>query len=135
MLDTIKLMKELGVWVELTTLIIPSYNDSDKVLNGIVDFIMSIDPAIPWHVSQFYPTYKLTDVPRTPVETLRRARDIGLNKGLKYVYTGNVPGEGGENTFCPECNELLIERYGYSTQDKLKEGRCFQCSAGIDGVW
>ncbi len=134
-LDTIKLMKEQGVWVEVTTLIIPSYNDSDAVLNDIVDFIISVDPAIPWHVSQFYPTYKLMDVPRTPVETLRRARDIGLNKGLKYVYTGNVPGEGGENTYCPECKELIIERYGYSTQSKIKEGRCFKCSAEIEGVW
>jgi len=134
-LDTIKLMKEQGVWVEVTTLIIPSYNDSDEVLNGIVDFIISVDPAIPWHVSQFYPTYKLMDAQRTPVETLRRARDIGLNKGLKYVYTGNVPGEGGENTYCPECKELIIERYGYSTQNKIKEGRCFKCSAEIEGVW
>lgn len=134
-LDTIRLMKELGVWVEVTTLIIPSYNDSDKVLGDIIEFIKSVDPAIPWHVSQFYPTYKLLDVPRTPVETLRRARQLGLEKGLKYVYTGNVPGEGGENTFCPECKELIIERYGYSTQSKIKEGRCFKCSAEIEGVW
>lgn len=134
-LDTIKLMKELGVWVEVTTLIIPSYNDSDKVLGDIIEFIKSVDPAIPWHVSQFYPTYKLLDAPRTPVETLRHARQLGLEKGLKYVYTGNVPGEGGENTFCPECKELLIERYGYSTQNKIKEGRCFKCSAEIEGVW
>lgn len=134
-LDTIKLMKEQGVWVEVTTLIIPSYNDSEEVINGIVDFIISVDPSIPWHVSQFYPTYKLMDAPRTPVETLRRARDIGRNKGLKYVYTGNVPGEGGENTYCPECKERIIERYGYSTQSKIKEGRCFKCSAEIEGVW
>ncbi|MDH4028837.1 MAG: AmmeMemoRadiSam system radical SAM enzyme [Nitrospirota bacterium] len=134
-LDTIKLMKELGVWVELTTLIIPTCNDSRETLEGIIDFINSVDSAIPWHVSQFYPTYKLMDKPRTPVGTLRTARDLGLSKGLKYVYTGNVPGEGGENTYCPDCGELLIERYGYQTQSRMKEGTCFKCSAAIEGVW
>jgi pyruvate formate lyase activating enzyme len=135
-LDTIKLMKELGVWVEITTLIIPSYNDSEKVINGIIDFILSVDPAIPWHVSQFYPTYQLLDQPRTPVNTLRWARDLGLKRGIRYVYTGNVPGEGGENTYCPKCGELLIERLGYHiSQNKLKEGSCLKCSTKIEGVW
>jgi pyruvate formate lyase activating enzyme len=128
-LDTIKLMNELGVWVEVTTLIIPSYNDSDKVLSEIIEFIKSVDSSIPWHVSQFYPTYKLLDQQRTPLETLRRAREMGLKKGLKYVYEGNVPGEGGENTYCPKCGELLIERFGYQIL------QCFQCSAIINGVW
>jgi len=135
-LDTIKLMKELGVWIEITTLIIPTYNDSEKTINGIIDFILSVDPAIPWHVSQFYPTYELLDLPRTPVETLRWARETGLRRGIKYVYTGNVPGEGGENTYCPKCGELLIERLGYRiTQNKIKEGHCFKCAEIIDGVW
>jgi len=84
-LDTIRLMKHLGVWVEVTTLIIPSYNDSEKTLKGIAEFIKSVDPAIPWHVTQFYPTYELLDQPRTPLKTLRRARDIGIETGLKYV--------------------------------------------------
>lgn len=135
-LDTIKLMKELGVWVEITTLIIPSYNDSEESLNFIIEFIKSVDAAIPWHVSQFYPTFKLLDQPRTPVQTLRRARDMGLRKGLKYVYEGNVPGEGGENTYCPGCGELLIERFGYQIlQNKIKDGKCFKCSGIIHGVW
>ncbi len=135
-LDTIKLMKELGVWLEITTLIIPSYNDSEKTINGIIDFILSVDPAIPWHVSQFYPTHELLDQPRTPLKTLMRARETGLRRGIKYVYTGNVPGEGGENTYCPKCGELLIERLGYLiTQNKIEGGRCLKCEESIDGVW
>ncbi|HDH53070.1 MAG TPA: AmmeMemoRadiSam system radical SAM enzyme [Nitrospirae bacterium] len=135
-LDTIKLMKELGVWVEVTTLIIPSHNDSEETLNMIIEYIKSVDPAIPWHVTQFYPTYRLLDGPGTPVETLRRARETGLKSGLKYVYEGNVPGEGGENTYCPDCGELLIERFGYRVlQNRIKDGRCLKCRSVIDGVW
>jgi pyruvate formate lyase activating enzyme len=135
-LDTIKRMKELGIWIEITTLIIPSHNDSKEIIHGIIDFILSVDPAIPWHVSQFYPTYELMDVSRTPVETLRWVRETGLNRGLKYVYTGNVPGEGGENTYCPGCGELLIERYGYMIrQNRMKKGHCFKCETIIEGVW
>ncbi len=134
--DTIRLMKELGVWVELTTLIIPDLNDSEKDLTDIAEFISSVDPGIPWHVSQFYPAYKLLDKPRTPVETLRRACDIGHKAGLKYVYVGNVPGEEGENTHCPSCEELLVRRVGYRIlKNKIKEGACPNCGAAIEGVW
>jgi pyruvate formate lyase activating enzyme len=134
--NTIKLMKELGVWVEVTTLIIPDHNDSDKDLNDIVDFIASVDPSIPWHVSRFYPTYLLADKPPTPVETLKRAIKIGYQKGLKYIYEGNVPGEEGENTFCPSCKTVLIERYGYRVlQNRLLNGSCPQCKQPVAGVW
>ncbi|MEM2933636.1 MAG: AmmeMemoRadiSam system radical SAM enzyme [Methanocellales archaeon] len=134
-LDTIKLMKELGIWVEVTTLVIPNYNDSEAFLRWAAEFIKSIDPSIPWHVTQFYPTYKLLDQPRTPINTLRKAREIGLKAGLKYVYEGNVPGEGGENTYCPECGELLIERFGYIlTRIKMKHSTCPKCGARIAGV-
>lgn len=134
-LDTIKLMKELGVWVEVTTLIIPTYNDSEDFLRWVAEFIRSVDPSMPWHVTQFYPTYKLTDQPRTPISTLRRAREIGLKAGLKYVYEGNVPGEGGENTYCSECGELLIERFGFSlTTVKMKNSKCSNCGAKIEGI-
>lgn len=134
-LDTIRLMKELGVWIEVTTLIIPGYNDSEEFLTWVAEFILSVDPAIPWHVTQFYPTYKLTDRPGTPVGILRRAREIGLRAGLKYVYEGNVPGEGGENTYCPGCGELLIERFGFSlTRLEVKGGRCKNCNTPLDGV-
>jgi pyruvate formate lyase activating enzyme len=134
--ETIRLMKELGVWVEVTTLIIPDYNDSDTDLHAIAGFIRSVDPSIPWHISQFYPTYKLTDKPRTPVDTLRKARRIGLETGLKFVYLGNVPGEGGENTFCPSCGQLVISRMGYHVaEDRIVEGKCSTCRASIEGVW
>jgi pyruvate formate lyase activating enzyme len=134
--ETIRLMKELGVWVEVTTLIIPDYNDSEKDLSDIAEFIKSVDVSIPWHVTQFYPTYKLTYKPRTPLKTLRRAREIGFETGLKYVYEGNVPGEGGENTYCPNCKELLIKRWGFSIiENKIKDGSCSKCGAHIEGVW
>lgn len=134
-LNTIKLMKDLGVWVEVTTLVIPTCNDSEEFLKWTAEFIKSVDIAMPWHVTQFYPTYKLTDLPRTPIKTLRMARDIGLKAGLKYVYEGNVPGEGGENTYCPSCGELLIERFGFSlTTIKMKDSKCSKCGAQIDGI-
>ncbi|HWR58601.1 MAG TPA: AmmeMemoRadiSam system radical SAM enzyme, partial [Thermodesulfovibrionales bacterium] len=134
-LDTIKLMKELGVWVEVTTLVIPSLNDSEEVLEWIAGFIKSIDPAIPWHVSQFYPTHNLLDKPRTPVGTLRKAREIGLKAGLKYVYEGNVPGGKGGNTYCPSCGDLLIERFGFAlTGIEMKNSKCKKCGAHIDGI-
>ena len=133
-LDTIRLMKELGVWVEVTTLIIPTYNDSDEFLRWVAGFIRSVDAAMPWHVTQFYPTHELMDKPRTPVSTLRRAREIGLEAGLKYVYEGNVPGEGGENTWCPSCGELLIERTGFTLATvKMKNAACPRCGTVIEG--
>jgi pyruvate formate lyase activating enzyme len=117
-------------------LIIPGYNDSEKSLGEIIDFIKSVDPAIPWHVSQFYPTYKLMDRPRTPLETLKRARKMGMERGLKYVYEGNVPGEGSESTYCPNCGELLVERFGYRiSHNKIRGDECFSCSTKIEGVW
>jgi len=134
--QTIRLMKELGIWVEVTTLIIPGYNDSEDDLRNIAQFIKSVDPSMPWHVTQFYPTYELTDVPRTPVKTLRWARQMGLDIGLKYVYEGNIPGEGGENTYCPNCKELLIRRFGFSiSENKVKNGKCFNCGMLIGGIW
>lgn len=133
--DTIALMKELGVWLEITTLIIPGLNDSEKNLTEIAEFICSVDPGIPWHVSQFYPTYKLLDRPPTPVAKLRQAMEIGYASGLRYVYEGNVPGEG-ENTFCPFCKNVLVKRIGYQVLgNKINEGRCPACGNPIDGIW
>ncbi len=134
-LETIRLMKTLGVWVEITTLLIPGYNDSEGFLTWVAEFIKSVDSAMPWHVTQFYPTFKLLDAPRTPLATLEKAREIGLKAGLKYVYEGNVPGRGGENTYCPSCGALLIERHGFFlTTVKMKNSRCPDCSAVLDGV-
>ena len=129
-------MKTLGVFVEVTTLLIPGLNDDEGELRDLAGFISGgLGPETPWHISRFHPTYRLTDRPSTPVETLIRARQIGLNAGLRYVYTGNVPGENGENTFCPGCGEKIIERWGFSIQSyRLKNGRCALCGAIIDGV-
>ncbi|RII27302.1 MAG: AmmeMemoRadiSam system radical SAM enzyme [Geobacter sp.] len=136
-LDSIVEYKRAGIWIELTTLIIPGWNDSDEDLGGIARFIAEqVGVDTPWHVSQFYPTFKLIDRPRTPVATLRRARQIGLDAGLRYVYEGNVPGEGGENTFCPGCGELVIHRVGYAISDNsLQRGSCPHCAARLAGVW
>ncbi len=134
-LDTIKDMKDRGVWIEVTTLIIPGLNDSEDFLRWVADYIVSVSTEIPWHVTQFYPTYKLTDRGRTPVAILRKAREIGLKAGLKYVYEGNVPGEGGENTYCPNCGKVVIERFGFSlTNINIKNGKCIFCNENIDGV-
>ena len=134
-LDNIRLYKELGVWVEVTTLIIPGYNDDEIQLKEIAEFLRRVGDEIPWHITAFYPAYKLLDVPPTPVESLRKARDIGIQAGLKYVYEGNIPGEGGESTYCFSCGELLIERSGYYIKrNKLVDGRCPKCKAKLDGV-
>jgi pyruvate formate lyase activating enzyme len=134
-LHTIELAKELGIWVEVTTLVIPTLNDSASELEQVAEFIKGVDHDIPWHISQFYPTYKLTTQPRTPVETLHRAREIGIAAGLHYVFEGNVPGRGNENTYCPQCGELLIERWGYSIVKNIIEGgRCPSCKSSVAGV-
>ncbi len=134
-LKTIQLMKELGAWVEVTTLIIPGLNDGDKELREIARFVKSAGPEVPWHVTQFYPAYKMLDQPPTPVATLRRAREIGMEEGLRYVYEGNVPGEGGENTYCYACKAVLIERYGFQLiRNRIDAGNCPECGAKIDGV-
>lgn len=135
-LDSIIEYKKRGIWLELTTLVIPGLNDSEADLMGIAAFIASnLGSDTPWHVSQFHPTFQLTDRPRTPPETLKRAADIGREAGLKFVYEGNLPGRGGENTRCPSCSALLIERFGYAiTTNRLKDGACPECGEVIPGV-
>jgi pyruvate formate lyase activating enzyme len=134
-LKTVQLMKDLGVWLEVTTLVIPELNDGEQELREIARFIRGIGPEVPWHVSQFYPAYKLLDKPRTSLTTLRHARNIGIEEGLRYVYEGNVPGEGGENTYCYACGALLIERDGLTLiRNRLQEGKCPECGTNIDGV-
>jgi pyruvate formate lyase activating enzyme len=134
-LDNIKLAKRLGIWVEVTTLIIPTLNDSQDELRQIAEFLRDVDSNIPWHISQFYPTHQMINLPRTPVETLHMAREIGIETGLHYVYEGNVPGRGNENTYCPQCGELLIERWGYSiVKNTIKDGHCPSCQGLVAGV-
>ena len=135
-LKSIEKMVEMGIWVEVTTLLIPGLNDSEQELRGIADFLSRLDPGIPWHISRFHPTYRLTDVSPTPPERLRRAREIGFEQGLRYVYTGNLPGDEGENTFCHQCGELLIARYGFQVRKNAISGRsCPKCATRVPGVW
>ncbi len=135
-LDTIWLMKSLGVWLEITTLIIPGHNDSDDELRNIAEFIVSVDPDIPWHVSRFYPVYKMAELSPTPSKTLMHARSIGQKAGLRYVYIGNLPGETGEDTECPSCGQVIIKRIGYSIeQNNVKDGCCSHCKNPIAGLW
>jgi pyruvate formate lyase activating enzyme len=135
-LDTIVRMKQLGVWIDITTLVIPGLNDSEGELKDIAGFIKGVGVEIPWHVTAFYPTYKMLDRPRTSIRTLRRAREIGREAGLRYVYTGNIPGDPGENTYCYACDELLIERTGFTIRrNHIKDGGCHKCGAQIDGFW
>lgn len=136
-LASIVAYKQLGIWLEITTLIIPELNDNDAELRGIADFIASnLGTDTPWHVSQFYPTYRLTDRQRTPAATLRRARDIGTAAGLHFVYEGNIPGEGGENTACPDCGEIIVQRNGFRVMSNgLQDGCCPSCGGKIAGIW
>lgn len=135
-LDSIKLYKLLGVWVEVTTLVIPGYNDSEDFLTWAAGFIRSVDPAIPWHVTGFHPSYQMTGIEPTSHETLIRARGIGLKAGLKYVYVGNLPDIDGENTRCSSCGTLLIERKGFFVKKvSLHSGKCPSCNEPLDGVW
>lgn len=135
-LENIRLFHELGVLVEVTTLVIPGENDSDGELHAIARFLHDISPEIPWHVSGFYPTYQLTDHPATPAATLVRAREIGLAEGLSYVYTGNIPGSGGEDTLCPVCHQLLVQRSGFTSQVVgLEAGHCSRCGHEVVGIW
>jgi len=134
-LDTIKLMLRLKVWVEITTLVIPDENDSDEELKGIAGFIAGLDKNIPWHISRFHPDYNFTDYPVTPESTLERAQKIGESAGLKFIYIGNLPGFNSD-TYCPECKKLLIKREFFSISgNNMKEGRCSFCAQGIPGIF
>jgi len=134
-LNNLKLMKELGIWVEVTTLIIPTLNDSMDELRQAAEFIKNeLGAETPWHLSKFHPDYKMGDIPSTPVDTIHKAREIGLEAGLRYVYAGNLPGDFGENTYCYNCGEPLIERYLFTiTESRIKDSKCPKCGAKIDG--
>jgi pyruvate formate lyase activating enzyme len=134
-LDSIRLMHELGIWVEVTTLIVPGLNDGDRELAAIARFIASVSPEIPWHISRFHPDYKYTQTPATPVETLRKAGSLAREAGLKFIYIGNVWGES-EATHCPRCGKVLIRRSGFAVEeDKIQAGKCYSCGQRIAGVF
>jgi pyruvate formate lyase activating enzyme len=131
----IELMWKEGVWVEVTTLLIPGYNDSEEQLRGLASFLAGVSPDMPWHVSAFYPTYKLRDAPPTGVESMRRALKIGQEAGIRYVYAGNISGES-DDTFCPVCKEMLVERSRFMVlKDAIVDGHCPKCGTKIAGVW
>jgi pyruvate formate lyase activating enzyme len=138
-LDTIQRAHDLGLWVEVVTLVIPGFNDSPDELWEAARFIASVSPDIPWHVTAYHPDYKKDDAPPTPVKTLQQAAEIGQEAGLHYVYAGNIPGRVGslEDTLCPSCSTPLVKRYGYEITDYCitPAGACPQCGAKIAGVW
>jgi len=134
-LESIRTMKRMGIWVEVTTLVIPGQNDSDRELSDIAAFIAQVDPDIPWHISRFHPDFQYLQSVPTPVSTLRRAYALGREKGLRYVYIGNVLGEA-EDTLCPTCGRTVIGRSGFTISSlRLKEGRCFHCNSPVAGVF
>lgn len=134
--DTVQRMRERGIWVEVTTLVIPGRNDTDEELRLVADWLAGIDRNIPWHLSAFYPAYRMLDVAPTPPRTLLRAAAIGEAAGLRFVYTGNVPGDRWENTRCPECRRQLVQRRHFAVLDQcLVQGNCPSCGAPIPGVW
>jgi pyruvate formate lyase activating enzyme len=134
--ETLRTMKNSGIFLEVTTLIVPGLNDGQHELEQMAHFLVNdLGPETPWHISRFHPTYRLTDYPPTPMSTLLAAREIGLNAGLRYVYTGNVPGQDSENTFCHQCGKMLIERQGFRLRRyEIEGGRCRHCHAAIDGL-
>ena len=137
-LETIRTLHGKGVWVEIVTLVVPEFNDSNEELLDIARFLVSVSPDIPWHVTAFHQDYKMTDRDSTSAKTLLRAAEIGYNAGLHFVYAGNLPGTTGkyENTYCPSCNELLIERTGFMVRrNRLLNGSCPHCKRAVPGVW
>lgn len=134
-LDSIKLMKEFGIWVEVTTLVVPGLNDAKEELINIAKFIAEVDNNIPWHISRFHPDYQFTDHNATPEKTLRQALELGLKAGLKYVYVGNVYGWGND-TFCHNCKKAIIRREVFTVvENNIKEGKCGYCKTLIPGVF
>ena len=135
-LETIQRMKNLGIWIEVTTLLIPGLNDTKEELQSIAQFIAEVDLGVPWHVSRFYPTYRMLDRKPTSVSAIQKALQIGHEAGLRYVYAGNVTGDKGENTICYQCGEMLIQRLGYQiVKNQIKDNQCPNCQASIDGIW
>jgi pyruvate formate lyase activating enzyme len=138
-LDTIKMAYEMDFWVEVVTLVVPGFNDSNDELMDAARYLVSVSPDIPWHVTAFHKDYKMTDFPNTKVETLIRAAEIGQEAGLRYVYAGNLPGsvDPYEDTLCPNCGKVLVKRLGYIILDYniTADGTCPNCKSKIAGVW
>ncbi len=135
-LEALTKMKKAGIWVEITTLLIPGLNDSDEELKDIAEFIAHLGKETPWNISRFHPQFKMNDVPVTPLTSLHRAVEIGKLEGLKYVYSGNVPGDEGESTYCSNCRNRLIDRHGFNViGTNLKENKCSKCGTELEGIF
>jgi pyruvate formate lyase activating enzyme len=137
-LDSIRRIHSMGFWLEIVTLVVPGLNDNAEELQQMAEFIASVSPDVPWHVTAFHEDYKMLDRDSTSVDTLLRAAEIGREAGLRYVYPGNLPGlvGDGENTRCPACFETLVERRGFRViRNKLANGTCFKCGTAIPGRW
>ncbi|OPX28672.1 MAG: AmmeMemoRadiSam system radical SAM enzyme [Candidatus Omnitrophica bacterium 4484_171] len=133
-LDSIRYMKKLGIWVEVTTLIVPGENDSEEELKDIARFIAGVDENIPWHISRFHPDYEFTQYSSTPLEVLRRAENVGKSAGLRYIYLGNAAQE--TNTYCYNCGNPLVKRMYFSVlENNIRRGKCLYCGADIAGLW
>ena len=137
-LATIRMVHERGFWVEIVTLLVPGFNDSPDEIKAAADFIASVSPDIPWHLTAFHQDYKMTGPDNTSVDTLIQAAETGREAGLNFVYAGNLPGRVGEceNTYCPGCKAMLIERYGFRVlANRIKDGKCPECRREIPGRW
>ena len=133
-LEAIRAMRKAGIWVEVTTLVVPGENDSTEALEGIARFIADVDPEIPWHISRFHPSYRFGGHSATPMETLETAEETGRRSGLRYVYLGNAPSD--TTTYCPKCREPIVQRSGREiTRVNMDGGRCPSCGTEISGVW
>lgn len=134
-LESIRRLKQAGLWIEITTLVVPGRNDSTEELEDIAAFIAEVDQDIPWHLSRFYPNYQMSDGQPTPLDKLEEAAEIGRQAGLNYIYLGNVPGESYSDTVCPGCQKVVIERRGYKTTSYLEQNQCPECQETVAGVF
>jgi pyruvate formate lyase activating enzyme len=134
---TLKIMQDTGVWLEVTNLVVPTLNDSPEMVKGLVDWVLdNLGPDVPLHFSRFTPMYRLKNLPPTSVETLTAARETALDAGIRFPYVGNVSGHEGNNTYCPRCGRLLVERLGLRvTGYDIVDGKCASCGEPIPGVW
>jgi pyruvate formate lyase activating enzyme len=136
-LETLRRLRKKGLWTEIVVLLVPTLNDGEKELREMARFVRDdLGPEVPIHFTRFHPYYRIRNLPRTPVATLEKAREIAMAEGLQFVYTGNVPGHPGNNTYCPKCGERVIHRVGMSVaQNRLADGKCPDCQHAIPGVW
>lgn len=136
-LDTLVLLKSQNVWTEIVYLVVPGQNDAVSELQQMARWVYNeLGPDTPLHFSRFHPQYRMKNLPPTPIATLRKARQIAMDAGLHYVYIGNVPGDPGENTYCPNCGKMIIQRIGFHVSAvKIVKGKCQYCGASIAGIW